>query len=302
MSEELKPCPFCSDTPDLPSGDGTQYDIECGGCGQAMVAVQICDLMTLDERCSDNFTDYRYADEFVERAKKEAIERWNTRAELSAIKGGGGAVGVIHDMGFGRPWASLSLEACKNPSLIGCELYTRPPVVAEAEPVTSTGLLKRLVDAEPYLTDKVHYTCDSAGDYRTYYLELYIPTPAAAPEPFEIAAAKWIGSAPPASGAVPVPRELLERLSERGDGMGSPDFWAARAEIDALLAKDATPPAQGFHIGQPVRKVTGEYRITGEVRSVFTKADGTTRLVVEHNAEGGGSFLHIYGPQNLEVE
>lgn len=57
-----------------------------------------------------------------------------------------------------------------------------------------------------------------------------------------------------------------------------------------------------FKIGDRVRKVTGEYHISGEVRSVFTKADGQTRLVVEHNAEGGGSFLHIYGPNNLIKE
>lgn len=54
-----------------------------------------------------------------------------------------------------------------------------------------------------------------------------------------------------------------------------------------------------FAVGDKVKKVTGEYHISGEVRSVFTKADGAVRLVVEHNAEGGGSFLHIYGPANL---
>lgn len=57
-----------------------------------------------------------------------------------------------------------------------------------------------------------------------------------------------------------------------------------------------------FQIGDRVRKVTGEYHISGEVRSVFTKKDGQVRLVVEHNAEGGGSFLHIYGPANLVKE
>jgi len=56
-----------------------------------------------------------------------------------------------------------------------------------------------------------------------------------------------------------------------------------------------------FVVGDKVRKVTGEYRINGEVRAVFTKADGTVRLVVEHNAEGGGSFLHIYSEANLEM-
>lgn len=56
-----------------------------------------------------------------------------------------------------------------------------------------------------------------------------------------------------------------------------------------------------FVVGDYVKKVTGEYQIYGEVRSVFQKQDGATRLVVEHKAEGGGSFLHIYGPNNLEL-
>ena len=55
-----------------------------------------------------------------------------------------------------------------------------------------------------------------------------------------------------------------------------------------------------FQIGDYVKKVTGEYHIYGTVVSVFNKLDGATRLVVEHKAEGGGSFLHIYGPNNLE--
>lgn len=57
-----------------------------------------------------------------------------------------------------------------------------------------------------------------------------------------------------------------------------------------------------YEVGQRVRKVTGEYRISGEVRAVFEKADGSVRLVVEHTAEGGGSFLHIYSAVNLELE
>ena len=56
-----------------------------------------------------------------------------------------------------------------------------------------------------------------------------------------------------------------------------------------------------YKIGDCVKKVTGEYQIYGTVVSVFKKIDGATRLVVEHNAEGGGSFLHIYGPNNLAL-
>lgn len=54
-----------------------------------------------------------------------------------------------------------------------------------------------------------------------------------------------------------------------------------------------------YAVGDYVKKVTGEYQIYGTVVSVFQKLDGATRLVVEHKAEGGGSFLHIYGPNNL---
>lgn len=56
-----------------------------------------------------------------------------------------------------------------------------------------------------------------------------------------------------------------------------------------------------FKQGDIVNKVTGEYHIKGVVVAVFQKLDMQTRLVVEHKAEGGGSFLHIYGPNNLEL-
>lgn len=83
VPRELLPCPFCGETPELPSGDGTQYEIECG-CGQASAGVQICDLMTIEERVADELNDFRYGEEFVERAKVEAIARWNTRAPSPA--------------------------------------------------------------------------------------------------------------------------------------------------------------------------------------------------------------------------
>lgn len=55
-----------------------------------------------------------------------------------------------------------------------------------------------------------------------------------------------------------------------------------------------------FEVGDKVWKTSGDYHIGGEVRSVFTKKNGAVRVVVEHEAEGGGSFLHIYGEDNLE--
>jgi hypothetical protein len=72
-------CPFCGEIPSFPHGLGTQYDIECD-CGMASSSVQISDLMTIEERMSDPFNDYKYKPEYVERAKLEAIKKWNTRA------------------------------------------------------------------------------------------------------------------------------------------------------------------------------------------------------------------------------
>lgn len=79
MSEML-PCPFCGTTPSPESNvHGTQYEIWCEDCGQAVVGIQISDLMTMDERLSDPFTNHRYRQEFIDRAREEAINRWNTR-------------------------------------------------------------------------------------------------------------------------------------------------------------------------------------------------------------------------------
>jgi len=54
-----------------------------------------------------------------------------------------------------------------------------------------------------------------------------------------------------------------------------------------------------LQIGDRVKKITG-YCITGEVRGLFTMADGSPRVVVEIAAEGGGSFNHIYNHKQLE--
>ena len=54
-----------------------------------------------------------------------------------------------------------------------------------------------------------------------------------------------------------------------------------------------------FGVGDRVEKITGDYRAFGEVRAVFTMSGGAVRYVVEHRAEGGGSFCHIYSGGNL---
>lgn len=76
--EELKSCPFCGEIPELPNGDGTMYEIECE-CGRASSGVQICDLMTIEERMDDDFIDYRYEQKYIDRAMAEAIKLWNER-------------------------------------------------------------------------------------------------------------------------------------------------------------------------------------------------------------------------------
>lgn len=83
MSQDLKPCPFCGSTPDFPNGNGTQYEIHCDDCGQSVASIQICDLMTLEERKAEQFINYRYSEEYIERAKNEAIDRWNERIKPS---------------------------------------------------------------------------------------------------------------------------------------------------------------------------------------------------------------------------
>lgn len=76
--ESLLLCPFCGGIPKLPDGNGTQYEIECE-CGMASSSIQISDFMSYEERATDPFMNYRYGEEYIERAKREAINKWNIR-------------------------------------------------------------------------------------------------------------------------------------------------------------------------------------------------------------------------------
>ena len=92
----------------------------------------------------------------------------------------------------------------------------------------------------------------------------------------------------------PIYEQVLALLESMNTGH-SPD-------AGKMMEVTSEQPGQ-FYIGQSVKKVTGEYKISGVVRSVFTKSDGAVRIVVEHTVKdehGEGSFLHIYGPSNLE--
>lgn len=52
-----------------------------------------------------------------------------------------------------------------------------------------------------------------------------------------------------------------------------------------------------FNIGDIVEKVTGDYRVDGEVRAAFTTKAGKVRYAVEHDH----GFLHIYSEHNLKL-
>lgn len=54
-----------------------------------------------------------------------------------------------------------------------------------------------------------------------------------------------------------------------------------------------------FSLFDSVEKFTGDYRAKGIIVSRFTMSNGAERYVVEHKAEGGGSFCHIYSATNL---
>lgn len=60
------------------------------------------------------------------------------------------------------------------------------------------------------------------------------------------------------------------------------------------------PTEAMFAVGDRVEKITGDYRLAGEVRAVLTTSSGKVRIVVEHAADRGG-FLHIYAPSNLRL-
>jgi len=77
--DDMIPCPFCGEIPELPDGNGTQYEIYCD-CGHAMSTVQISDLMTNIERRKDDFVNCRYQEKYIDRARDEAIWWWNKRS------------------------------------------------------------------------------------------------------------------------------------------------------------------------------------------------------------------------------
>jgi hypothetical protein len=86
-------------------------------------------------------------------------------------------------------------------------------------------------------------------------------------------------------------RDLYEAPDEP-----APDTPAAPAgEADPMAWRPVVNPE--FKPGDYVVKVRG-YRVFGVVAGVVETANGR-RVVVEHQAEGGGSFVHIYAPEHI---
>jgi hypothetical protein len=57
-----------------------------------------------------------------------------------------------------------------------------------------------------------------------------------------------------------------------------------------------------FKVGDAVVKATGDYTGPGIVEEALLLSDGRERYVVSHEVLGGdGTFLHIYGPNNLAL-
>lgn len=70
--------------------------------------------------------------------------------------------------------------------------------------------------------------------------------------------------------------------------------------IEEMLGTNvAVIPKPAFQFEEQVEKCTGDYTARGEVRGIFPMKNGVIRFVVEHQAEGGGSFCHIYSEKNL---
>jgi hypothetical protein len=83
--QAIKPCPFCGAAPVFPDAKdvlGTCYEAGCEECGVPSLSIQIID-------CFDHPRDHvheswnnetmKYGLKYIEVARQEAIDLWNTR-------------------------------------------------------------------------------------------------------------------------------------------------------------------------------------------------------------------------------
>jgi hypothetical protein len=96
VERNVMPCPFCGNTPiftDAKDVFGTCYEAGCEECGIPSISIQIIDCF---DRPRDDVHDswdnetMQYGLEYIEVAREEAIERWNTRAVPNAELTGSG--------------------------------------------------------------------------------------------------------------------------------------------------------------------------------------------------------------------
>ena len=96
-------------------------------------------------------------------------------------------------------------------------------------------------------------------------------------------------------------REIESLIREGLDSIQDDDQREAFELICQLLNDHAEVLTFPFSVGERVVKSTGDYTLSGEVRSAFTTAAGKMRFVVDHGPAAPG-LLHIYGPTNIEHE
>lgn len=83
--DELKPCPFCGTKPMFPMSEdvyGTCYDAGCDVCGIPYISMQIIDCFPHPRgHVHDSWDNEKlqYGKEYIEVARKEAINLWNKR-------------------------------------------------------------------------------------------------------------------------------------------------------------------------------------------------------------------------------
>lgn len=93
------------------------------------------------------------------------------------------------------------------------------------------------------------------------------------------------------------PAHSTEFLESRVNKAYQRGFRDAHRQIFSTSV--AVIPETAFQIGEQVEKFTGDYTAKGEVVGIFAMKNDAIRFVVEHQAEGGGSFCHIYSEKNL---